>query len=157
MLPQGFLGTRGDILMDLVILAFFIILPALLFSWHKVRNQDYVTHKKVQLSLASILAVAVVLFEADLKLSGGIFELTKASSYNGTTLLNSLIYGHTLVAILTTLIWIVLIILSLKKFDKPPAPNHFSKTHKRWGTLGMLSMIATGTSAFPLYYYGFYL
>ena len=66
MLPQGFLGTRGDILMDLVILAFFIILPALLFSWFKVRSQDYLTHKTVQLTLASILAVAVVLFELDL-------------------------------------------------------------------------------------------
>ena len=155
MLPKGFLGTRGDILMDLVILAFFIILPALLYSWQKARSGNYQQHKFSQLSLFIVLTVAVILFEADLTVSGGIFQLTKESAYAGTTMLNSLIYGHTIVAILTSFIWIGLIVFSLKRFDKPPKPNHFSQAHRFWGTAGMLTMIVTGVSAFPLYYYGF--
>jgi hypothetical protein len=155
MLPAGFLGTRADILMDIVLLSFIVILPALCWSWWQVRSRQYTTHKRTQLTLAAILFVAVALFEADLKLSGGIFELTAESRYAGTTLLNSWIYGHTVVAILTSLIWVVLIILSLKRFPVPAAPGAFSKTHRFWGRAGMITMILTGLSAFPLYYYGF--
>ena len=36
MLPAGFLGTRGDILMDLVVLSFLFILPMLVVSWRSV-------------------------------------------------------------------------------------------------------------------------
>ena len=155
MLPAGFLGTRADILMDLVLLSFLVIMPAISWSWWKVRNKDYQVHKTTQLSLAGILLIAVVLFEVDLKLSGGIFELTKHSSYAGTTLLNAWIYGHTVVAILTSIIWVVLIVLSLRRFPKPPQPASFSRAHRFWGRAGMLTMMAAGLSAFPLYYYGF--
>ena len=155
MLPAGFLGTRADILMDLVLLSFLVILPAICWSWLKVRAGSYQTHKTTQLTLGAILFVAVVLFELDLKLSGGIFELTKDSRYNGTVLLNSWIYGHALVAILTSFIWVGLIVFSLRRFPKPPEPSEFSRTHRFWGRTGMVTMMMAGLSAFPLYYYGF--
>jgi putative membrane protein len=155
MLPDGFLGTRADILMDLVLLSFAVILPAISWSWWQARQGHYLTHKKTQLLLGAVLAVAVLMFEIDLKVSGGIFVLTADSVYNGTTLLNSWIYGHTVVAILTTFIWIGLIVASLRKFPNPPAPGEFSKTHRLWGRTGMSTMMAAGLSAFPLYYYGF--
>ncbi len=155
MLPAGFLGTRADILMDLVLLSFIVILPAISWSWLKVRAGGYKAHKSAQLTLGVILFVAVAMFEIDMKLAGGIFELTKESRYNGTTLLNSWIYGHTVVAILTSIIWVLLIIFSLKRFPNPPEPAEFSKTHRFWGRLGMVTMMLAGLSAFPLYYYGF--
>jgi len=155
MLPQGFLGTRADLLMDLVLLSFIVILPAISWSWWQARRGHYTVHKASQLTLAGVLAVAVALFEIDLKVSGGIFELTGDSAFANTLLLNSWIYGHTLVAILTTLIWSGLVIFSLIRFPKPPQPGPFSKSHRFWGRLGMLSMMLAGASAFPLYYYGF--
>ena len=154
-LPAGFLGTRGDILMDIVVLSFLFILPLLVISWRAARQREYSKHRFIQVSLLLILAVAVGLFEADLKLSGGIFELTAASSYAGTGLLNGLIYGHTLVAISSALVWVVLAFVSLRKFPNPPASNAFGPTHKRWGKIGMLLMMASGLSAIPLYYLGF--
>ena len=156
-MPQGFLGTNADLLMDIVLVSFALILPALVFSWRIARKKNYSGHKKTQLVLGGGLAFVVVLFEADLSLSGGIFELTKASSYAGTAVLKAWIYGHTVVAILTSISWLVLTIWSLRRFDKPPRPSDFSKTHRRLGISGMLLMMATGLSAFPLYYYGFYL
>ena len=155
MLPQGFLGTRGDILMDLVVLSFLVILPVLMISWRAARRRNYAQHRAIQISLVLVLAVAVGLFEVDLKLSGGIFELTRESSYAGTTLLNGLIYGHTLVAIGSTLVWVPLVIVSLRKFANPPVSNAFGPTHRKWGRLGMLLMMASGLSAVPLYYLGF--
>ena len=84
-----------------------------------------------------------------------VFELTADSRYAGTTLLNAWIYGHTVVAILTSIIWVALIILSLKRFPVPAAPSAFSRAHRFWGRTGMITMMLAGLSAFPLYYYGF--
>ena len=33
MFPNGFLGTRADMLMDIVMLSFIVILPILIWSW----------------------------------------------------------------------------------------------------------------------------
>jgi putative membrane protein len=97
----------------------------------------------------------VGLFEVDLKLSGGIFELTRESSYAGTGLLNGLIFGHTMVAVGSVLVWVPLIILSLRRFPNPPVSNAFGPTHRLWGRTGMLLMMTSGMSAIPLYYVGF--
>ena len=155
MLPAGFLGTRGDILMDIVVLSFVVILPVLLISWCSARRGEYTRHRTLQVSLALVLAVVVALFELDLKLSGGIFTLTSQSRYSGTTLLNSLIYGHMLVAIASTLVWVPLVIVSLRKFGNPPVSNAFGPRHRFWGRVGMILMMASGLSAMPLYYLGF--
>lgn len=155
MLPQGFLGTRGDVLMDLVVLSFIVILPVLVISWRAARTGDYRRHRLIQISLVMVLAIAVGLFEVDLKLSGGIFELTKDSRYAGTELLSGLIYGHMMVAIGSVLVWLPLIILSLRRFPNPPVSNAFGPTHRLWGRIGMLLMMASGLSAIPLYYVGF--
>ena len=77
---------------------------------------------------------------------------------DGTALLpqlNGLIYGHMLVAIGATLVWVPLVILSLRRFPNPPRSTEFGSTHRRWGRLGMTLMILSGTSAVPLYYVGF--
>ena len=154
-MPSGFLGTRGDILMDLVIVAFLVILPLLAMSWHQARSGNYARHRALQVGLASVLAAAVLLFEIDLKLSGGIFFLTAPSAYAGTQLLNSLIYGHMMVAIGSVVVWAPLLLLSLKRFGNPPQPGAFSARHRFWGRAGMLLMMLSGLSALPLYYLGF--
>ena len=133
----------------------FIILPVLVVSWQAARGKEYRKHRAIQVALVLVLAVAVGLFEVDLKLSGGIFELTRESGYAGTGLLNSLIYGHTLVAISSVLVWVPLIVLSLRRFPNPPVSNAFGPTHRLWGRVGMVLMIASGLSAIPLYYVGF--
>lgn len=156
-LPAGFISPRSDILIDIVMLSFVIILPILIWSWSQVRQRHYQNHRNIQLSLGIVLAIAVALFETDLRLSGGIFELTKDSVVADTFLLNFWIWSHMAVSILTSLIWIVLIPLSLSRFGNPAKPNAFSRTHKLWGRTGMITMMLTGLSAIPLYYYGFIL
>ena len=77
-------------------------------------------------------------------------------AYEGSFILNATIYTHTFFAILTSLIWPLLIIGSLIKFDKPPSPNNFSPYHKAIGRLGMSTMFMTCITAPPLYYFGFW-
>lgn len=154
-LPAGFLGTRADVLLDLVIVSLVVVVPVLVFSWLKVRQHEYALHKGIQLTLLIVLAVAVGAFEANMRMLGGIFAATSASSYAGTGILNFWIWFHTALAIATTLVWIVLAIASTRRFPKPPAPNAFSGTHRLWGRLGMILMTLTGLTSLPVYIYGF--
>ena len=156
MFPPGFLGTRADMLMDVVVLSFIVILPILIWSWRLARHtKQFSQHRRIQLALALTLLVVVGVFEYDLSKSGGIFELTKSSPYAGSVLLNTTIYVHTLFAVVASLIWLVLIAFSLWKFGANPEPGKFSRTHRAWGKAGMITMILAGLTSPPLYYLGF--
>jgi hypothetical protein len=154
-LPQGFLGTRADMLLDLVMVSLVVVVPILAFSWLKVRAGDYALHKATQLSLLIVLTVAVLAFELNMRNLGGIFAATRASSYAGTGTLNFWIWFHTAFAIATSIVWLALGIASVRRFPKPPRPNAFSGAHRFWGRIGMVVMAVTGLSAIPLYVYGF--
>ncbi len=156
MFPAGFLGTRADILIDIVTLSFIVILPVLITSWWLARSKkNYASHRKIQLTLGITLGIVVAIFEYDLSASGGIFELTKGGIYEGTAILNWTIYIHTFFSVLTSIIWVTLIIASLIKFKNPPKPNEFSRTHRFWGKTGMVTMFMAGITSPPLYYFGF--
>lgn len=154
-LPRGFLGTRADLLLDLVIVSLVVVVPVLAFSWIKVRQGRYALHKGLQLTLLAVLAVAVGAFEANMRRLGGIFEATRASAWAGTTTLDFWIWFHTALAIATTLVWIVLATASVRRFPAPPAPNAFSVRHRRWGRTAMVLMALTGLTSLPVYIYGF--
>jgi hypothetical protein len=156
--PPSMFGARCDVLMDVVVISMIIILPLLWYSVKKVKHdKNYLLHKRIQLIMFLVLFFVVLLFEYDMKQHGGIFEMVKGSSYEGTFYLNFLIYFHTFLSITTSLIWIILIIFSLKRFDINPRPNAFSKTHKIWGTIGVWDMALTCITGLLLYVYGFVL
>ena len=136
-------------------IAFVIIVPALFYSYRAVKGDNYSLHKRIQLTLFSLLFVAVILFEVDLRQSGGIFKLVAPSRYAGTALLNGLIYIHMLFSITSSFIWIGLVVASLLKFPSPPAPNSFSGKHIFWGRLGMIDMALAGITGIMLYIWGF--
>jgi uncharacterized membrane protein YozB (DUF420 family) len=143
--------------MDIVIVSLVVILPVLTWSWMTARKTEWAKHKKIQLWTAGLLAFAVLLFEIDMRLSGGIFEMMKGGTWEGTFTLNFSVYFHTFLSISTTIIWGWLIYKSLKRFDKEPRPNDFSKTHKRWGTVAMVGMVLTGVTGVEIYVLGFVL
>lgn len=156
MFPPGILGSRADILIDIVMLSFIVILPVLIISWRLARvKKDYALHRKIQITLGVSLGIVVAIFEYDLSQSGGIFELTKGGQYEGTAILNWTIWIHTAFAVLAAFIWTGLIVVSLFKFENPPQPNGFSPWHRIFGWAGMITMIGAGVTAPPLYYFGF--
>jgi putative membrane protein len=155
MFPQGFLGTRADLLMDLVIVALIAVVPIVLYNWHLARSGRFARHKTLQISLALLLAVVVGVFEVNLRLQGGIFAATGGSSYAGTATLDFWIYLHTFFAITTLFVWTGLIVMSLRRFPGPPTPGPFSATHRFWGRLGMVWMLVTGVTSLPVYILGF--
>jgi len=156
--PDSFLGARCDALMDIVVLSFIFIIPTILYSYKLVKEKNnYKLHKNIQLYLGITLLIVVVIFEIDMKQQGGIFEMVKGSAYEGTSFLNGSIYFHTILSILTSLIWVILIPLSMFKFSKDPKPNDFSGKHRFWGRIGLVAMILTGLTGVQLYIFGFVL
>lgn len=156
--PPSIFGARCSVLMDIVVVSMIVILPLLWYSYKKVRfERQYRLHKNIQLTMFIILFFVVLLFEYDMQRSGAIFEMVKGSAYENTFFLNFMIYFHTFLSITTSLIWLVLIILSLIKFGSNPRPGRFSKTHKLWGRIGMWDMALTCVTGLILYIFGFVL
>lgn len=155
MLPRGFLGTRADVLMDVVIVSLVLILPVLAVSWRLALTRRWATHRTVQVALGSGLGVVVLLFETDLRMSGGIFELTRQSRYAGTALLNTSIWGHTVLAIGTAVLWGWMLVAALRGFGREPRPGPYSARHRLLGRIGMLAMALTGITGVELYVLGF--
>ena len=154
-MPNGFLGTRADLLLDLVIASLVLVVPVLIFSWLKVRRGAYGVHKAVQLSVFFVVGAAVLAFELHMRQLGGIFKATEESAYAGTSLLNGWIYVHTGFAVLMAIVWVVLVAGALWKFPKPPRPIAGSHLHRLMGRVGMLLALGAGVTAIPLYIYGF--
>ena len=156
-LPQGFLGTRADVLIDAVIVVVALMLPVLGYSWWLVRRGRYATHRRIQVVLAAALAVGVLALEVDVRASGGVEGLTQGSALTGTPLLRGLFAVHLAIAMAATVIWGGLVAYSVRRFDSPPRPNTFSRTHVRWGRRGMVAMLLTSVTGIAFYVLGFVL
>ena len=65
------IGTRADVLMDIVIGSIVLIVPLALWSIAQAKRGGYTRHRNVQITLAVVLAVVVGFFEWDLRLKGG--------------------------------------------------------------------------------------
>jgi uncharacterized membrane protein YozB (DUF420 family) len=154
MLLGGLFPTTTWII-DLVNASFLIITPVLLWSWLRARQGAYTLHRNVQVTLFLVLLVVVILFELDLRALGGIFKAVEQSRFAGTSWLNGLIYFHTLCAVSTSLLWILLVAISLLKFARPPRPNAFSKWHIIFGRIGMIDMLLSAVTGVILYFAGF--
>lgn len=155
MFPPGFLGTRADLLLDIVICSLVVVVPILFYAVMAARKKNYKLHRNIQVGLTLVLVVVVGIFEWNLNQSGGIWEMTKESSFAGTWILNSSVYVHLAFAFSTTFVWLSLIASSLFKFSNPPSPSKFSRLHKIWGRLALFVMVMTGLTAVVLYVVGF--
>ena len=63
---HGFLPTRGTFMLDFVFVAMFAIVPIMAWSIYLARyRRKYELHKRIQITLALVLAVAVAAFEVD--------------------------------------------------------------------------------------------
>lgn len=69
---KGFLATRGDFLSDLLIIALLFILPALAAAIASAMKRNLIFHKRMMISIFSILVLYVVVYEANLTFLGGI-------------------------------------------------------------------------------------
>lgn len=149
----GFLGTGAPFMMDLVMIALLVINPALFWSIQQAKKGRFELHKKVQLSLASILLIAVVLFEIEIRLANGIVNIIGEEKY--TTLFQVVLYIHIFFSVTTTIIWAVLSFKGYKLYTPNGFPDDYQSTHKKMGWLGAIDLLLTTLTGFVVYYLGF--
>jgi uncharacterized membrane protein YozB (DUF420 family) len=155
----GFLGTRATFMLDVVVVAMLIILPLLGWSVLQVRrSRRYVRHRRMQLSLAVALLIAVTAFELDMRLHGW-QHLAAESPYFGGDGEWGLVYPslivHLVFAVTTVLLWIYVIVTALLRFANPPAPGDHSRSHIFWGRLAAWDMVFTAVTGWIFYWLAF--
>lgn len=159
---DGFLGTRGSLMLDLVFVAMFVVVPVMLYSIYLVRYQRrYELHKRIQLTLGGLLLVALSLFEADMQINGWesraaaspYLELAADGSRSGVV--QVVLWVHLFFAITTAALWTVVIVRAWRNFPSPAAPNEHSAWHRRWAKLAAVDMIATSVTGWTFYWLAF--
>jgi uncharacterized membrane protein YozB (DUF420 family) len=158
---DGFLPFgRGSLMLDVVFVAMFVVVPILFLSlWRVKYRRQYQAHKTLQLVMASILLVAVLLFEIDIRANGWEHRAV-ASPYFDAAHKWSSIAGRSLIvhlcfAVPTLVLWIVVIVQALRKFSRPPTPGPHSQWHARWGTLAAIGMFMTAATGWIFYWLAF--
>jgi putative membrane protein len=157
---NGFLGTRGSVMLDVVFLAMFVVVPLLAASVYLVRyRRQYGLHKQLQLVMAVVLLTAVLLFEVDIRLNGWEHRAEPSPFFDPQNKWNcpagmSLIV-HLMFAVPTLLLWIVVVIQALRNFSKPPRPGVHSRWHSRWGAVAAGGMVLTAITGWVFYWMAF--
>lgn len=138
----------------LSILAPFISLYAISY----IKKKDYRRHIKIQKRLFFTCAVAVVILEIQIRVSGGSGSLVSNSEYTNTPFFKSLLSAHIIGAVLAYIVWGITIFASQIKWKKRKTfPGIFSVTHKRLGYFTITGLFYTGISALIVCIFAFFL
>ncbi len=160
-MSHGFLGQNASTFMlDFVVTALILIVPALLISLYFVKvKRNYLAHRNLQLALAGVLLVAVIAFEIDVRMHGGWREIVGARdpalSAEQFEIVKQTLYVHLVFAISTPLLWGTTIVLALKRMPNPPVPCEHSRLHKTLGWLSVIDLALTSATGLLFYYRAF--
>ena len=163
MLKDGFLGYRTSFMLDFVVCALVVIVPLLLWSlWLVKVRRNYSAHKKLQILLGIVLLVAVSAFEIDLQIVHGGWENIVRKSFPDDADLAAKVsqaqpwlWIHLLFAITTPILWVITLVVALRKFPTPPLPGQHSRTHKTLGWLSTIDISLTAVTGLLFYYIAF--
>ena len=155
---DGFLGTRASLMLDVVFLTMFAVVPVMAFSiWQVKYRRRYVLHKRLQLILASVLLVAVLAFEIDMRFFTE-WEARAATSpyFSGAVNWVKLALAvHLCFAVPTALLWIYVTWHALRNIPDPPAPSDHIAHHIRWARVAAWEMLGTAVTGWLFYYLAF--
>jgi putative membrane protein len=158
---SGFVpGSRGSFMLDVVFVAMFVVVPLLGVSIYLVKyRRRYAWHKKLQLAMATVLLIAVLLFELDIRVNGWELRAEKSpyfdSAHKWTSPAGLALIIHLSFAVPTLVLWTIVVIQALRNFSRPPQPGVHSRWHVRWATLGAVGMVLTALTGWVFYWLAF--
>lgn len=150
----GFIpGSRGSFMLDLVAVAMLAILPAVAVAVKYAKRGSYRSHKTMMLVLSTILLVAVVAFELEMRFIGWT-HLAAESPYS-STLLPYVLGVHICCSVTAAVFLPVTILSALKRFPVPPRPSPYSPKHRSLGKISVVSLAATSVTGWLFYWMAF--
>jgi hypothetical protein len=160
-MSQGFLGYRATFMLDVVVCALVLLVPALAVSIYLVKiRRQYAWHRRLQLSLGGVLLLAVAAFEVDVQIvhhgwQNIVHSARPDMAKESLDFARTILYVHLVFAISTPLLWILTISLALAKFGNPPSPSRHSPVHKWLGWTSATDLALTSVTGLLFYYFAF--
>ena len=152
---DGFLGTRGSLGMDVVVVGLLAVLPLLAWSIHVVRTRrDYATHKLLQLTIAVALLVCIVIFEIDIRLVSDWKVRARPSPWWPGGVL-TMLGVHLIFAVSTLVLWVWTVWEALVKFPSPPVPGGHWGRHRVMWRLAAIDLVLTTITGLLFYWLAF--
>jgi uncharacterized membrane protein YozB (DUF420 family) len=152
---DGFLGTRGSLMLDVVFAAMFAVVPLMAASIFLVKfRRRWALHKWMQTILGLVLLVAVLAFEIDMRIHGWEERALPSPYYDGGGV-HLLLYIHLFFAVPTVALWAYVIVDAWRKFPRPPVPGPHSRRHKFWGWIAAIEMTMTALTGWIFYWVAF--
>ena len=153
-LPHGFLGTRADVLMDIILIAMLATPFVIGWAIRMARRLAYRQHRNLQTALLCVLWTAVVLFEADVRMSGGSKAYLAGSAMAGTRTFTGLLVVHIAVAVISFALW-TWVVARAWRGRLPPTPELVGPYHRRMGYAIWAGVTFTSASGAVLYWWSF--
>ena len=150
---DGFLPGRGSLILDFVFVATIAALPILAWSIISAKRGGWARHRKVQIILTTVLGLAVLVFEIEMRRSGWRHLAEPSPYYPGPVWVSLSI--HLFFAVTTLVIWTMVFVRALRNFSKPPEPGAHSNFHRRWGRIAAIDYALTVISGAIFYYLAF--
>lgn len=162
-MKSGFLGNNASLMLDFVVVALLLVVPALLYSIYLVKfRKNYLWHRNMQVTLGIVLLITVGAFEVDLQIVHGGWEnvVNKPDEAPRMTAdeldsVRTFLWVHLVFAISTPMFWAMTICLALKRFPSPPVPNGHSPLHRKLGWIAAIDITLTSVTGLIFYYQAF--
>jgi putative membrane protein len=148
------LGSRGSLGMDVVLVGLIALLPVLAWSIMAVRRGKYLLHKRLQLVIVALLALAIVFFEIDIRLLSDWRARARPSGFWPAGVFWSLGI-HLVFAISTLVLWVWVLWEALSRFPNPPHPAGHGPRHRVMARIAALDLAATAITGFIFYWLAF--
>ena len=155
LMGDGFLPlSRAPLLLDLLVLAMIPVLTLQGLSIVLVKRfKRFRWHKNLQITLAVLLGLVLSVFELEMRNSSWA-ERAEPSRYYETLVYPILVF-HLIIAITTTLLWIVTVTTALRRFPDPPRPAAFSASHIKLARFTASGTLLTALTGWLFYFVAF--
>ena len=148
----GYLPTRGSFMLDTVVIAMFAVVALLALSIVAVKRGHYQTHRSLQLGMATVLAIAVTLFEIDIRFVTKDWQkLAQPSPYYASGWVHGWLAIHLCFAIPAPFWWAYVIVRAIRGFGLRAQPGEHSASHRRSAWIGVVLMVGTAVTGWIFY------
>ena len=152
---HGFLPTRGSLMLDIVVCAMLLVMMILAVSIYLVRQKRlYFAHRTIQIGLASLLAIAIVGFEIDIRFFTDWRVAAEESPFYANGWVDRVLWIHLAFAIPTPFVWAFVLFGAVRNFNVAE-PGEYSRFHRRWGWIASVFMLLTTVTGWGFYYLAF--
>lgn len=146
---RGFLGTDAPFMMDVVVVSLIAVVPVLVLSIVKAKQGKMNQHRKLQWILTITLGAAVVLFELEMRLVGGIANIMPPERY--TMPFRWYLWFHIALAVTTLVLWVVTLKGAKLNYEKSAMKGSYGPRHRKFGYTCALSLVLTSVTGLGVY------